>query len=85
MEKAATNREGAACAFIRAHHTTLPYCNPRGMMSRDAAVGRRSRSAAVIPGASPSSRGWWTTNDKRAEGGGDRGWRCGLCLLRVGG
>jgi len=24
--------KGAACAFIRAHHTTLPYCNPRGMM-----------------------------------------------------
>ncbi|MCA9638196.1 MAG: hypothetical protein KC420_19340, partial [Myxococcales bacterium] len=33
-----------ACAFIVAHHTALPYCNPRGMMY---AIGARFRGQLV--------------------------------------
>jgi len=44
-----------ACAFIEAHHATLPYCNPRGMMY---ALGARlgGEYVAVATAGTPSGR-----------------------------
>jgi len=47
--------KGAACAFIRAHHTTLPYCNPRGMMYALAARLGGERVAVATAGT-PTGR-----------------------------